>query len=63
MNMKIKTIIFFLIIISIFSYSLKENYTTPNSSIYLLQLNGIINPITSQYVVGGIEDAEAEFRR
>jgi len=57
--MKIKVIIFFLIIISICSCSLTENYTTPNSSIYLLQLNGIINPITSQYVVGGIEDAEA----
>jgi len=59
--MKKKIIIFFLILICIFFYSLKENYTTPNSSIiYLLQLNGIINPITSQYVVGGIEDAEAE---
>lgn len=58
--MKIKIIIFLLILISIFSYSLKENYTTPNSSIYLLQLNGMINPITSQYVIGGIEDAEAE---
>jgi len=58
--MKKKIIVFFLILISIFSYSLKENYTTPNSSIYLLQLNGIINPVTSQYVVSGIEDAEAE---
>ncbi|MBE3113443.1 MAG: nodulation protein NfeD [Actinobacteria bacterium] len=58
--MKIKIIIFLLILISIFFYSLKENYTTPNSSIYLLQLNGMINPITSQYVIGGIEDAEAE---
>ncbi len=58
--MKIKIIIFFLILISICSYCLTENYTTPNSSIYLLQLNGIINPITSQYVVGGIEDAEAK---
>ncbi|GAH93726.1 unnamed protein product, partial [marine sediment metagenome] len=58
--MKIKIIIFFLILIAIFSISLKENYTTPKSSIYLLQLNGIINPITSQYVVGGIEDAEIE---
>ena len=60
MDMKKKIIVFFLILISIFSYSLKENYTTPNSSIYLLQLNGIINPVTSQYVVSGIEDAEAE---
>ncbi len=58
--MKIKINIFFLILILIFSYSLKENYTNPNSSIYLLQLNGMINPITSQYVIGGIEDAEAE---
>jgi len=58
--MKKKTIIFFLILTFIFFYSLKENYTTPNSSIYLLQLNGIINPITSQYVVSGIENAEAE---
>ncbi|GAG56178.1 unnamed protein product [marine sediment metagenome] len=58
--MKKKTIILFLILIFIFFYSLKENYTTPNSSIYLLQLNGVINPITSQYVVSGIEDAEAE---
>ncbi|MEA2087580.1 MAG: nodulation protein NfeD [Candidatus Caldatribacteriota bacterium] len=58
--MKKKTIIFFLILTFIFFYSLKENHTTSNSSIYLLQLNGIINPITSQYVVGGIEDAEAE---
>jgi len=60
MNMKKRTIIFFLILIFILFYSLTENYTTPNSPIYLLQLNGIINPITSQYVVGGIEDAEAE---
>ena len=58
--MKKKTIIFFLILIFIFFYSLKENYTTPNSSIHLLQLNGIINPITSQYVVSGIENAEEE---
>ena len=58
--MKTKIIIFFLILIFIFFYSLKENYTTPNSSIYLLQLNGIINPITSKYVVRGIEDAEEE---
>jgi len=58
--MKTKVIIFFLILIFIFFYSLTENYATPNSVIYLLQLNGIINPITSQYVVGGIEDAEAE---
>ena len=60
MNMKKRTIIFFLILIFILFYSLTENYTTPNSPIYLLQLNGMINPITSQYVVGGIEDAEAE---
>ena len=58
--MKIKTIIFLLILISIFSCSLTENYTTPTPSIYLLQLNGMINPITSQYVIGGIEDAETE---
>ena len=59
--MKTKVIIFFLILISICSYCLIENYATPNpSSIYLLQLNGVINPITSQYVVSGIEDAEAE---
>ena len=58
--MKKKTIIFFLILIFIFFYFLKENYTTPDSSIYLLQLNGIINPITSQYVVSGIENAEEE---
>ena len=58
--MKKKTIIFFLILIFIFFYFLKENYTTPDSSIYLLQLNGIINPITSQYVVNGIENAEAK---
>ncbi|GAI15744.1 unnamed protein product, partial [marine sediment metagenome] len=60
MKMKIKIIIFFLILISIFSISLKENYTNTKPSIYLLQLNGIINPITSRYVVGGIEDAEKE---
>lgn len=60
MSMKIKIIFFFLILIFIFSISLKENYTTPKPIIYLLQLNGIINPITSQYVVGGIEDAEKE---
>ena len=58
--MKKRTIIFFLLLMSIFFYSLTAYYTTPKSSIYLLQLNGIINPITSQYVVGGIEDAEAE---
>jgi len=58
--MKKRTIIFFLILICIFFYSLKENYATPKPIIYLLQLNGIINPITSQYVVGGIEDAEKE---
>jgi membrane-bound serine protease (ClpP class) len=60
MNMKKRTIIFFLLLMSIFFYSLTAYYTTPKSSIYLLQLSGIINPITSQYVVGGIEDAEAE---
>jgi len=58
--MKKRTIIFFLLLISIFFYSLTVYYTTPKPSIYLLQLNGIINPITSQYVVSGIEDAEAE---
>lgn len=59
--MKTKVIIFFLILISICSYCLTENCATSNpSSIYLLQLNGVINPITSQYVVSGIEDAEAE---
>jgi membrane-bound serine protease (ClpP class) len=58
--MKIKIIFFFLILIFIFSCPLKENYTNPKPSIYLLQLNGMINPITSQYVVGGIEDAEKE---
>jgi len=58
--MKIKIIFFFLILIFIFSISLKENYTTSKPIIYLLQLNGMINPITSQYVVRGIEDAEKE---
>lgn len=58
--MKIKIIFFFLILIFISSCPLKENYTNPKPSIYLLQLNGMINPITSQYVVGGIEDAEKE---
>ena len=58
--MKKRTIIFFLLLMSIFFYSLTAYYTTPKSSIYLLQLSGIINPITSRYVVGGIEDAEAE---
>ena len=58
--MKKRTIIFFLLLMSIFFYSLAAYYTTPKSSIYLLQLSGIINPITSRYVVGGIEDAEAE---
>ena len=58
--MKTKIIIFFLALLFIFSCCLTVSYTTPNSSIYLLQLNGIINPITSQYVVKGIEDAEAE---
>jgi len=58
--MKKRTIIFFLLLISIFFYSLTVYYTIPKPSIYLLQLNGIINPITSQYVVSGIEDAEAE---
>lgn len=62
--MKIKTITFFFILISIlismFSCSLSEDYITTKPSIYLLQLNGIINPITAQYVIGGIENAEAE---
>jgi len=58
--MKTKIIIFFLILLFVFSCCLTVNYATPKPSIYLLQLNGIINPITSQYVVGGIEDAEAE---
>lgn len=58
--MKIKIFIFCLILILIFSCSPKENYTNSKPSIYLLQLNGMINPITSQYVVGGIEDAEVE---
>jgi len=60
MNMKIKIIIFSLILISIFPPSLTENCAAPKPSIYLLQLIGMINPITSQYVIGGIEDAEAE---
>jgi len=58
--MKIKIIIFSLILISIFPPSLTENCAAPKPSIHLLQLIGMINPITSQYVIGGIEDAEAE---
>jgi membrane-bound serine protease (ClpP class) len=58
--MKTKIIIFFLALLFILSCYLTVSYCTPNSSIYLLQLNGIINPITSQYVVSGIENAEEE---
>lgn len=58
--MKIKIMTVLLILISIFSCSLSENQPAPTPSIYLLQLNGMINPITSQYVIGGIENAEAE---
>ena len=58
--MRIKIFIFCLILILIFSCSLKGNYANSKPSIYLLQVNGTINPITSQYVVGGIEEAEEE---
>lgn len=58
--MKKKIIIFFLVLIFIFSIPLEKNCANSPPSIYLLQLNGIINPITSQYVVSGIENAEAE---
>ena len=58
--MRIKKFIFCLILVLIFSCSLKGNYANPKPLIYLLQVNATINPITSQYVVGGIEEAEEE---
>jgi len=58
--MKTKKIIIFLVSILIFFTFSGENYANSQPLIYLLQLNGIINPITSQYVINGIEDAEKE---
>ena len=60
MNMKTKKIIVFLVSILIFFTFSGENYANSRPLIYLLRLNGIINPITSQYVINGIEDAEKE---
>ena len=60
MEIKKRAFIFFLSLILIFSCSSKENYTDSKPSIYLLQLEGMINPVTSRYVVEGIEKAEAE---
>jgi membrane-bound serine protease (ClpP class) len=58
--MKTKKIIVFLVSILIFFTFSGGNYANSRPLIYLLQLNGIINPITSQYVINGIEDAEKE---
>jgi len=58
--MKTKIIIFFVVLLFVLSCCLIENCAAPKPSIYLLQLNGIINPITSQYVISGIENAEKE---
>ena len=58
--MKTKIIILFVVLLFVFSCCLIENCAAPKPSIYLLQLSGIINPITSQYVIKGIKDAEKE---
>jgi len=58
--MKIKKIIFFLVLLFITVTCPGENVAYYQPIIFLLQLDGIINPITSQYVVSGIEDAEQE---
>jgi membrane-bound serine protease (ClpP class) len=60
MNINTKIIIFFLILIFFFSIPVEKYRANSRHYTYLLQLNGIINPITSQYVVRGIEDAEQE---
>jgi len=60
MNIKTKIIIVFLVLISIFALSPGNIFADSQPLIYHLQLNGIINPITSQYVINGIENAEKE---
>lgn len=60
MNMKTKKIIIFLILFLVFFAFQGKNCANSPPLIYYLQLNGIINPITSQYVINGIEDAEKE---
>ncbi len=62
--MKSKILLFILIIISIFFCLSQKDIAQSQPVIYLLQLNGMINPITAQYVIQGIEEAEkanAEF--
>jgi len=62
--MKSKLLLFILIIISIFFCLSQKDIAQSQLAIYLLQLNGMINPITAQYVIQGIEEAEranAEF--
>ena len=62
--MKSKLLLFILIIISIFFCLSQKDIAQSQPAIYLLQLNGMINPITAQYVIQGIEEAEranAEF--
>lgn len=56
--MKNKLLIFFFLVILIFSSFSTNNIVSSPSKIYLLQLNGMINPITAQYVLQGIEEAE-----
>ncbi|MEA2022274.1 MAG: nodulation protein NfeD [Candidatus Caldatribacteriota bacterium] len=58
--MKTKKIIAFLVLMLIFFTFSGKNCAGSQPIIYHLQLNGIINPITSQYVINGIEGAEKE---
>ncbi len=56
--MKTKLLFFFFLVILIFTCLSTKNIVNSPSKIYLLQLNGMINPITAQYVLQGIEEAE-----
>jgi len=58
--MKNKKLIIYLIFLIILTTINGNNFANSPPLIYYLQLNGIINPITSQYVVNGIEEAELE---
>jgi membrane-bound serine protease (ClpP class) len=53
-----KNIFIVFLILSFIIFSTSINFAQPSSVIYLLNIEGAINPITAQYIVDGIEEAE-----
>jgi membrane-bound serine protease (ClpP class) len=53
-----KNIFIVFLILSFIIFSTSINFAKPSSVIYLLNIEGAINPITAQYIVDGIEEAE-----